>query len=58
MNEKLFKLMLAILSDEQKYSIALQAGIADTEAKELLGFDCHQYGLPLPKAVVDESPKV
>ena len=58
MKEKLFKLMLAVLDDEQKYNIALNAGCTDVEAKDTLGFDCHQYGLPLPKAVVDESPKV
>lgn len=56
MKDALFALMLALLSDEQKYAIAIQEDLSYTEALDLLGFDAQQAGLPLKED--DEKLKV
>ena len=47
MKDEVFKLMLALTNQEQQYAIAVAADLTDKEALDLLGFDCHQYGVPL-----------
>ena len=54
MNEKLIKLMVATLTQQEKYAIAVELDLTGKEALDLLDFDCQQYGVPLK----DESPKI
>ena len=59
MKEKLLALLIKGLSADQKYAIAVELDLTGAEAKEMLDFDCHQYGLPLrePEVKKDEKPK-
>ena len=47
MKDKLIKLLIRTLNQDQKYGIAVEADLTAQEALDLLEFDCHQYGVPL-----------
>ena len=57
MKDKLIKILVASLTDEQKYGIATSLNMDSAEAKTLLDFDSQQTGLPLREPEVkNEKP--
>ena len=57
MKDKLIKLLIRTLNQDQKYKVAVEADLTAQEALDLLEFDCQQYGVPLREEEEAEEVK-